>query len=317
MPNPAFSLVIDHETADTTPISVRIGQTHITRMGVDGTSVSSKSFLTALKNDLAPQVGLLPPGVRFVTPSKKLWLFERAPETITIDYGNDILENISDETTRMAYTIRLPWLAYLVDLDQTYYPDSIFVYALRHSICSASDQLGVLPLSNFSTGGKLCQPHRSLVEDVPTTIGEGLQLAYQMVWSSGFNRDLDANFAWCRGLKKPYSIFKKPEYEDTSGVYNISYKFTEHWESMTDEEIENIEDWPPPRHYDRFLSGEDAQEMRDQGDIMRQGNPNYYRTIGEILETANINDLQRYGDWDSVSLQRLFQSAMSQAGLYE
>ena len=314
MNDPAFSLLVSSEVGEQQRQDAREGHTHIERMGMAGIPISSKSFLKALKNDLAPEVGLLPSGVRFVSATKKIWLFERAPETITINYALDMLDEINDDTARTTYSIHLPWIAYLVELDQTYYPDSIFVFAMEHSLQRVDDKIGVLPLSNFSTGGKLCQPHRGTVEEVPTNIGEGLQLAYQMVWSSGFNRDLDANFSWCRGLRKPFSIFLQ---ENRNSLCNFPWLLTAHWETMSDDEIESIEDWPPPRHFDKFLSNEDIDEMRASGDSMREGNRIYYRTIGEVLEQFNISDLQRYGDWDSGALQRLFQSAMSQAGLYE
>ena len=298
-------MLIDDTNDDNSLVKIR-------RMGLDGTAVSKKAFIKALKNDIAPEVGLLPPGVRWVSPSHKIWVFERAPETITIEHAAAFLDEVDDDTERRTYDLRMPWLAYVVDLDQTYYPESIFVYALNGPIRDRRDFIGVLPLSNFSTAGKLCQPHRGQVNEQPKSIGEGLMLAYRMVWSSGFNMDLDANFHWCLGLKKPLSLFSGRQTYHPRDI-------TRAWERLTDAQVEAINDWPAPRHFDRYMLTEAPGLVQQEGaDIEMRARDGYVYgyTIQQVANEAVSLDQQRRGNWDAASIEMTFQSAVSASGLY-
>lgn len=288
--------------------------TFVEMMGLKGTVVPTKHFIKSLKNDIAPTIGLLPSGVKYASLSKRTWIFERAPETVTIEYSRALLDNVNDETETANYEIRLPWLAYLVDLDQTYYPESIFVYALEHSITTLHDVIGILPLSNFSAAGKLCQPHRGNVAEQPENIGDGLSLAYRMCWSSGFNMDLDENFYWCRGLRRPAPMMFASV---RRGLFDSPEQVTTKWENLSDEIVEKTTDWAYPRNFDRHSLPEAIDTIEREGRQSRLDFNECKRSIGDAIFASENIDTQRRGDWGASSLQMVFQSAISQAGLYD
>lgn len=292
-------------------------QTTMEIMGLRGTSVPTELFVRSLKNDIVPNLGLLPQGVKYISSSKRIWVFERPPEQVTIEHSAALLDEITEETEQRSYDIWLPHTAYVVDLDQTYYPESIFVYALNGPLESMSDLIGVLPLSNFSTAGKLCQPHRANVGEQPSNIGEGLDLAYRMCWSSGFNMDLDANFSWCKGLRQPVNLYAPPNGQRLAGSPNV---ITSRWEQLTKEEVESIDDWAAPRNFERYIMAEDLEECYNEGRSHRRHYENrdirLQHPFRTAVRTMDSIDVMRRGDWGAQGLQMAFQSAMSQATLY-
>lgn len=293
-------------------------QVTLALMGIPGVSVSGTAFAKALHQDIRPFTGLLPPGIRWVSRSRKTWLFEQPPMTMTINHTQAVVDEIAENTEQESYVLSLPHLAYLVDLDTTYYPDSIFVYALQHPIESIYDHIGVLPLSNFSSAGKLCQPERAMVGDQPTTVGEGLVLAYSMVWASGFNLDLNANYGWCRGLRQPalmYDLVDRLEL-DVSDATSLMRA----WGTLTAAEVQAINDWPMPRHFYRHHLPEDYMEMYSRGREMQSVNsedPRPYYNLRHALNAVAILDRERSMDGGPEKLRMTLQGAMSQAALYE
>jgi len=307
MATDAYGIVIDpdEDNGNTTP----------EMMGFKGNPVKTKNFMRALANDISPSTGLLPPGVRWASQSRKSWLFERPPEKVTIRWINAELGDVTAFSEEHSIEIELPWTAYLVDLDSTFYPDAIFVYALEGPITGIKNPIGVLPLSNFSSAGKMCQPHRADVGVNPTSIGEGLSLAYDICWSSRFNLDLDMSILWATFAKRPEILV----YPTNTG--NRTLSILNKWSKLSSNQVQTINNWVPPRNYRRDIFTEIIDEISSEAlGILKHDQTHirpYKKTLYEALKYTSSVDYSRHGDWGADALKMVLQSAVAQASLYE
>lgn len=285
-------------------------ETKLIHMGRAGVSVSTEDFFKAWADDIAPDSGLLPPVVRWVSTSRRIWLFERPPTHITISHHNLKPNRITEASAQASYDLPLPWTAYLVELDAMYYPEHIFVYALGNSISSAGDIIGILPLANFYSTGKLCPPPREGFDKGPKNVGEGLALAYQMVWSSGFNLDLATGPAWCIGQRRPKAIFSQIPGVDGGSISPAMIMSA--WSKLSLEEVTRIPDWMYPMNFSRDITAEIGQSMAS---ISARYPGNTQTPLYQALDAANQLDFERRPEWGARSLLMSLSGAVSLASM--
>lgn len=151
--------------------------------------------LEKLKAATNYNVGLLPPAVRWISKDKSIVVFERPPTKQRVDIipfiRDQITEHMNFDAYICTYELNIPWTVYVCAMDKTYLPLSVRVFVRSTPITSMSDTLGLLPLLNFYTTSKLCNPTGTReFEGLPESLGEGLNIAYNTVWNSGWNYDL-------------------------------------------------------------------------------------------------------------------------------
>ena len=139
--------------------------------------------------------GIMPPAVRYISPSRKTAIFERPPCMQTISYMPDARQNISAEhyatyEKEYTFTIPLPWTCYVVSFDNSFWPVVIRMYFRNAPIESIDSTVWLAPMLNFYMNGQLCPPIAETYEASGGTLGDGIAEAYNRVWNSGFNFDL-------------------------------------------------------------------------------------------------------------------------------
>lgn len=171
--------------------------------------VPQERLLQQVNDDLFTPVGLLPPVVKWYSQSKRFWLFERPPRIVTLTYSHAMKKSIEGgaKITPLEYNIPLPWQAYLVEVDRRGHPHFIWVYALHGPIMSDDDIIGLLPLPNFYTTGRLCTPDEANhLSSEPMPIARALDEAYRLCWDSGSNADMTFALTQTRNFGQPYTL---------------------------------------------------------------------------------------------------------------
>lgn len=189
------------------------------------------------------ETGILPPVIRYVSPSFRNIILERPPQVITLNYYGVLRNNVEEATLLQKFDIPLPWTIYAVSLTDEYQPLDIYVYAAKRSIRSASDRLYLLPITNCELDGKFCIPPIS--EEIYNTLGESINHAYSSVWSSNFNLDITENVEAAFDSRTPMPIFEGKgdrKVMDTSKLKVAN--FYKRWEEFTIDEVLNW-NWYP------------------------------------------------------------------------
>lgn len=141
-------------------------------------------------------IGLLPPAVRWISRDKSIVVFERPPMRQLIEFLPYERQVIKDDYDYRAggdycsYELNIPWTVYVCTFDATYLPVTVKVFVRNSPITSMDDLLGLLPMLNFYSNSKLCNPATKIFEGMPESLGEGINMAYNLVWNSGWNFDL-------------------------------------------------------------------------------------------------------------------------------
>lgn len=188
------------------------------------------------------ETGILPPIVKYLSPSGRNIILERPPQVITLNYYGVIKDKINKETTLQQFDIPLPWTVYGITLDDNYQPLDIYVYAARRPIQGLSDKLFVLPITNCELSGKFCAPLDTARK--VSSIGEAINMAYSAVWSSNFNLDITENLEEGFNNWMPKLIFNGRGNRKSMENLKIS-NFYKRWEEFTIDEILSVEDWFP------------------------------------------------------------------------
>lgn len=149
----------------------------------------AQTFVDRLFKAAAPNVGLLPPAVRWVSADRKAVVFERPPATYFIEVAWERKELAASAPTK-TFEIPVPWTVYVAYFDYAYNPVKVFCYTRPEPITQMSDHLYLLPMFNIYMDSSLCNPVVGTFEDHPETLSWGVQEVFNMVWNSGFNLDL-------------------------------------------------------------------------------------------------------------------------------
>lgn len=150
----------------------------------------------ATLQDYFPRIssGLMPPGLRWVSPDRRIIAFEQPPRYITVSFTNAEAAHIENKRKVLAqkqYIMPMPWLFYVVYLSPQAAPLTIYVFATRHQMMTMDHELFSLPMTNFNNDGKLCRaaPDKQEME-FPTTLEGAMAATFYGVWMTGFNNDL-------------------------------------------------------------------------------------------------------------------------------
>lgn len=183
---------------------------------------------------------LLPPAVRWISPDRRIVVFERPPMMQYIEYYLVARDEIHEESELSGHLIPIPWTVYFVFFDASYNPVRINTYARNAPIHSMDDKLNLLPLFNFYLNAQLCNPIHEIYEYQHPTIADGINTAYNMVWNSGWNLDLyDAvNTGISAGTPVSYK---------EGGGYNKYVKYFNAWSKLDIYDILDVS-WPRVHH---------------------------------------------------------------------
>lgn len=159
--------------------------------------------------------GLLPPGVRHISPG--FVVFERPPTMQLVQYINNSVSEISsyengecncedsdhEDCTPIeinplsTYYIPVPWQLYFAFYSTSpgseYYLTSVKMFFMNSPYNSNDVRLYSPYIPNFFTDGTLCNPMLESYEDIdryPKNISGVVESAYDWVWNTGFNADL-------------------------------------------------------------------------------------------------------------------------------
>lgn len=153
-------------------------------------------------------VGILPPVVRWISPSRRCVILERPPTLVSIVYHGMKVSDLK-KATEQTFDIALPWMCYGVVFDHLNRPLSVRLYALHGPLESPLSRLFDLPLPNiYEDSGLFCLPSTESFGQRTLTLSQGLAAAYQMVWSSGFNTDIIHNVKIAYEYKSPAKFFE-------------------------------------------------------------------------------------------------------------
>lgn len=209
-------------------------------------TLSAEEAMDAIiPNDFANiETGILPPVVKYLSPSGRNIILERPPQVVTLNYHGVLKDKIDKETTLQQFDIALPWTIYGITLNDNYQPLDVYVYATPKPIGSTHALLYLLPITNYELDGKFCAPLN--FADEAKTIGEAINLAYSAVWSSSFNLDITEVIEECFDAWKPENIFNGRGDRDVMKSLKIS-NFYKRWEEFSLEEVARFTDWLPAR----------------------------------------------------------------------
>lgn len=182
-------------------------QVFILRGGLRGVGVNEHRFCKELYNDLKFNTGLMPPGLKWVSGSRSYWLFQYPPRYQTIIFHNAQAHRVNQRTRKENFELILPWTAMLVELDATLFPDRVWIFALEGPLQSFSDIIGVMPLPNLYPNAQVCFPENARALGSPQDIGEAINLAYEIAWSSYSNIDIAHTLAQAFQARMPYELF--------------------------------------------------------------------------------------------------------------
>lgn len=284
MNNYNIDLLIENEAA------------YLRQNGLRGAPVKEEKLVESLTDYIYPDIGILPPVVRWISPTRKYVLFERPPVRETIKFYKENLHNINGLSREYIFQLPLPWTLYAVEFDEDYYPIDISVYALRNSLESLNDRLGTLPLPNHYNSGALCMPSRNYNE-VCNNIGEGIKTAYSLAWMSGFNIDLESNFNRSLTSMSPAHLFRSNRY-----VIKNPLQLCEFWEKQDLEDVTSWKDWLTPIGYGH--------------DPLEEGNPNLVPRVKDLIAILQEFEYIRTNSDLTTNLTILIKRAFARAHLH-
>ena len=145
------------------------------------------------------EIGWLPAMVRYLSPDRRVIVYERPPEVKDLNYISLSQAAIVSNRTSMGslrsntqhFKILIPWQVYVIGLTTDYTPSTMYVFARPEPLSNLHSALYNMPLLNLFGNGKVCTPKMTEMQDHNgSSVSEGIQTAYNMFWSSGFNYDL-------------------------------------------------------------------------------------------------------------------------------
>ena len=193
------------------------------------------------------KLGVLPPVVRYVSPTGRFILLERPPQVMTFKYYGRERDNI-DGAQLQEYDLPLPWTQYAIGLDRLNRPYFTYVFCTPRAIQTLSDILYVLPLPNCEANAKFCTPYPEWGdEEEAWTVSEGINTAYANIWNSNFNTDIISNVLNAYRMRRPNAIFagKGKRGEVPKGKAPKPSNLFKRWEEFTLEDVSQWIDWVP------------------------------------------------------------------------
>lgn len=187
---------------------------------------------------LTPRIpsGLLPPVPRYISPQRNIVAFDRPPTKVTVNYYGKQLKDIEDATMLQEYEIWLPWTGYVM-LGHKGVLSSIYLFALRGPLSSIEDPLYLLPLPNYYASGQFCIPPHT--EYNFESIADAMNLTWDLIWSSNFNKDITECVDLAYNVKAPTGLFERLDPRSLKRRSAADLFVT--WSKMEREEVTNLE----------------------------------------------------------------------------
>jgi hypothetical protein len=218
---------------------------------------------------------LLPPGLRYHFPG--LAIFERPPDYKLISYIDRTVDEIYEyENETDDYPdhdvdalIPIPWQVYVVTYSthplSRYELTTVRMYFSNTPLNSPDTSLYLPYLNNFYGNGYLCLPNEGLYGHSKDIKGV-MECAYNLVWNSGFNKDLyeAIHQTLNQPLYRTNSLMK--EYQQYLRTYNLFGGYSSFYEFLSSKTIEDVvfEPWANPSYF--HFSTLDAEHFRSAAD---------------------------------------------------
>jgi hypothetical protein len=181
--------IVNTPGSDQSLITSKIGTININK------EVSNSAFSTLSSPELF-DIGFLPSMVRYLSNDRKIIVYERQPEIIDVSFAPHTKKTIEENPKTAlrdtkSYSVLIPWQVFVIVLNDSNIPIHIRLFARKSPLETLNDQVFSMPLPNLYANGMVCTPIMDSISQVNVqNIGEAIQVAYQMFWSSGFNYDL-------------------------------------------------------------------------------------------------------------------------------
>ena len=186
---------------------------------------SAGDIFRSLTSHGRQDLGFLPPAVRWISDNQRIIVFERPPSVQYVELAFARKDFIDSRTAVEGFNLPIPWTTYYVMFDEHYNPVLIRVYCRNVPLYGWDDRVFMLPLLNLYFNSNLCNPVHEIYEPCGS-LAEGVQQAYNMVWNSGWNLDLQDTVTHCmqRGIPAGASKSNHPD--------AVRYYFKE-WEKLS------------------------------------------------------------------------------------
>lgn len=244
MITPSFSMDEDSEPMELAPIETTV-------------------FINKFFNQNIPKIGLLPPAVRWISPDRRVVVFERPPAKHYLELAADRKENAAT-AIKTSFEIPIPWTVYVGYYDYDYNPVHLRIYSRRAPLESMDDKLSLLPLPNIYMDSSLCNPIVSVFEDHDRTIAYGVSEAYNMLWNSGSNMDLLHACAQAQAMHVPVRVPSG----DARGFMNYVNYFNA-WAKLSVPEVLKVKFPDPSLHMNDWVPNENGTTLAQAIELTR------------------------------------------------
>lgn len=211
--------------------------------------IDATEFLNKLEEQRSVNIGLLPPAVRWISQDRQIVVFERPPMKQLVSYVHAAKESITEKSMRFHkedFILSIPWTVYVIAFNKQYYPFLTYVYTRPTPLTSFDDRVYLLPLYNMYSDSKLCPPTYEKYEGPLDSLGVGCNYAYNAVWNSGWNHDLQD------ALNMGYSARMPVSTGQLHKAQNVKTKtqqlFLQGWSMMSMEEVLSAQFPDPAPH---------------------------------------------------------------------
>jgi len=235
-----YSLIVD-DTDDTAKF--RIGGSDEQQFTVSNQALS---LLPSLDVG-ADRSGILPPVVRYISKTGRQVILERPPHMATIRYHGVSLGSITKETRLQEFECAMPWTVYAIMLNDRRQPLDMYMFAAHSYIQSEEDPLFLLPVPNCRQNGQFCTPYKKPWDSDLSiwSITKGIAAAYDLIWSSSFNADLNIAVGRAYLQRRPSDVFERSGKNPiAASAQHSPAKLYRRWEQFSLTQVAAWRDWP-------------------------------------------------------------------------
>ena len=245
--------------------------------------------------------GLMPPGVKYITPNAVV--FERPPSYQNIFY---IADTVHSEMSERVHTFRvaLPWQLYIAFYNSEYYTSNVFMYFMDGPLTFLDQPIYAPFIPNFYPNGMLCRPNFSSMDDIERytkDISGVIASAFDWVWNNGTNHDLTEAMTLLPKYSSDINSTVVASYVQENGYFgNVHHKLSysqvissfQSWEKIDIKDIINYK-WvsPSKTFHDQPNNLEDVVNTNVYIENLPEWLSNYYSEDDEeSLEYRLDND---------------------------
>lgn len=235
---------------------------------IEHTNTAKYNFLHQSSKDITGE-DVIPPGVIYVDNFRRNIIFQVPPEQKELEYHiypNDVEvpEELDDAdelkeagiTEERTFNIWLPWTVYFASFDLSNRINELYMFFANDQSNMFGSRLCINPLPNFFRDHQVCRAY----DEAPaaSNIAQMINVAYNTVWGSHFNRDTFESFLVACTRRKflenfglPKSIAFSMELErfverrdyDSEIVENCMLDFLEAWSRKSEKFVKEAISW--------------------------------------------------------------------------